>query len=59
MTLTPEQEMQVKMLRDTFPYRIIYAAVHPTTGEFVASAVATMRIPKDLARKGWSVVTIK
>lgn len=52
--LTPEQQQQVEMLRQTFPYRIIYTAKSPS-GEFAASAVTDMRIPNKLAREGWEV----
>ena len=59
MTFTPEQEAEIRMYRGHYPYRIIYAARNPATGEVVISAVTSMRVPNKLARDGWEVVTIK
>lgn len=59
MEFTPAQEDEIRSLRGFFPYRIIYAARNPTSGECVISAVTSMRIPNKLAREGWEVVRIK
>jgi len=58
-TLNEAQITELRRLRSYFPYRIIYGALNPATGEWLASAVATMRIPNKLAREGWQVVTVK
>lgn len=58
-TFTPAQERDLRALMGTFPFRIIYAATHPDTGEWVCSAVLNMRIPNRLARQGWSVIIVK
>lgn len=53
------QITELQNLKNSFPYRIIYGAVNPTTGEWFASAVPTMRIPNKLAREGWQVFTLE
>jgi len=57
-TLTADHHAQIARMRASFPYRIAYGALHPTTGEFVASAVTSRRIPNKLAREGWHVWTM-
>ena len=52
---TPEQTAQIIRMRDAFPFRIAYGALNEATGEFVASAVGSKRIPNKLAREGWKV----
>lgn len=59
MQLTQAQENELRLLKQTFPFRIVYCATNPQTGEYVASAVPTMRIPNKLAREGWQVFTLK
>lgn len=51
------QEMQ--NLKNSFPFRIIYGAFNPQTGEWFASAVSSMRAPNKLVREGWQVFTVK
>lgn len=53
------QLRELQNLKNSFPFRIIYGAFNPATGEWVASAVPTMRIPNKLAREGWQVFTVK
>jgi hypothetical protein len=59
MDLTEDQKQELKMLREFFPYRIVYAAMNPSTGEYIASAVTSMRIPNKLCRDGWQVVRVE
>jgi hypothetical protein len=61
-TIYQPNEAQTRELynpRNSFPFRIIYGAFNPATGEWFASAVPTMRIPNKLAREGWQVFTVK
>jgi len=55
MQPTETQMAQIQRAKAYFPYRIAYGALNPATGEFVASAVETKRIPNKLAREGWNV----
>lgn len=50
-----EQLAEMQRMKAAFPFRIAYGALDPATGEFVASAVPTKRIPNKLAREGWTV----
>lgn len=59
MELTQAQTAELQRLKSFYPFRIIYGARHPRTGEWVASAVSTMRIPNKLAREGWEVFTLR
>lgn len=59
MQLTDAQTQQLRNLKASFPFRIIYGALNPVTKEYVASAVTSMRIPNKLAREGWEVFTVK
>ena len=51
------QRAEIAVAKSRFPFRIAYGAFNPTTGEFIASAVTTLRIPNKLAREGWLVWT--
>jgi hypothetical protein len=53
------QLQELQNLKNSFPFRIIYGAFNPETQEWVASAVATMRIPNRLTREGWQVFTVR
>lgn len=53
------QVRELQNLKNSFPFRIIYGAFNPATGEWFASAVPTMRIPNKLAREGWQVFTLE
>lgn len=57
--ITNEREHELNALRDTFPFRIVYAAFNPLTGEYRASAVVTMHAPNRLVREGWQVVRVR
>ncbi len=59
MTLTDTQIAEMQRVKSYFPFRIVYGAFNPTTKEFVASAVTTMRIPNKLIREGWEVFTLQ
>lgn len=54
-----KQLQELQSLKNFFPFRIIYGAFNPVTGEWFASAVPTMRIPNKLAREGWQVFTLE
>ena len=56
-TLTDEQQTELKRLKQYFPFRIAYAAVKDD--EFLSGAVPTMRVPNDLARRGYAVWTAR
>jgi hypothetical protein len=53
------QLRELRNLKNSFPFRIIYGAFNPQTQEWIASAVPTMRIPNKLAREGWQVFTME
>ena len=53
------QMQELRRLKQFYPFRIVYGAFNPVTGEWFASAVPTMRIPNKLAREGWQVFTVK
>lgn len=55
MKMTEEQVAQLHHMKACFPFRMAYGALNMETGEFVASAVPTKRIPNKLAREGWKV----
>jgi hypothetical protein len=57
-TLSESQEAELRLMKSRLPYRIAYAALHPETGEFFASAVYDMRQPNKYARKGYLVFTL-
>lgn len=59
MELTEAQTAELRRLKSFYPYRIIYGAKNPQTGEWIASAVPTMRIPNKLLREGWQVFMLK
>jgi hypothetical protein len=59
MELTDKQIEELRRMKSYFPYRIIYGAINPQTGEWIASAVPTMRVPNRLLREGWQVFTLK
>lgn len=50
-----EHLAQLNALREHFPFRMVYLAVHPTTADVLRSAVTTRRIPNQLAREGYRV----
>ena len=51
--LNESQMAEVKRMKACFPFRIVYAAIKGD--EFRCAAVATKRIPNQLARDGWQV----
>lgn len=51
------QRTDCARLKAHFPYRIVYAAFNPATGEWITNAVTTKARPHALARKGWRVWT--
>jgi len=53
------QLQELRNLKNSFPFRIIYGAFNPATNEWIASAVPTMRIPNRLTREGWQVFTVQ
>lgn len=54
--LSEAQLAELARLKAWYPYRIVYGALHPETGEWRCGAVTTMHAPNKLARAGWSVV---
>ena len=59
MEISDSQRQELARLKSYFPYRIVWGAVNPATGEWKASANPTMRQANDHARKGWAVVVVK
>ncbi len=55
--VTEPRQAELARLKGYFPYRIVYGALHPSTGEWRSGAVTTRREPNRLAREGWKVVT--
>jgi hypothetical protein len=55
MTFNTAQQHEINLYRSTFPFRIIFAALHPITGEWQVGAVMTKHKPNKLARTGWNV----
>lgn len=53
--LLKQMEVDMKRLKQYFPYRIVYGAFHPETNETQTGAVLTMREPNKLMRAGWEV----
>lgn len=53
--MTEAQKNQVLKMKASFPFRIAYGALNEKTGEFIASAVTSKRIPNKLVREGWKV----
>jgi hypothetical protein len=58
MTLTAEQEQELKRLKAYFPYRIVFGVVR-TTGEWEAYAKTTMATANRLTREGHAVFVLK
>jgi hypothetical protein len=58
MELSQSTMNDMKRLKMYFPYRVVYGAVNPATGEQVSGARKTKAAAKNLAKKGWSVWTI-
>ena len=50
----PPAHIHAEMLqwKRSLPFRIVYAAFDPSTGEWFCSAVTSMRIPNKLKRDG-------
>jgi hypothetical protein len=57
--LTEAQRSELRRLREMCPFRIVYGAWNPQTGEYFAAAVTSMRIPNRLVREGWEVFTVE
>lgn len=53
--LSEEQRMEMNRLKDSFPCRIVYMAIHPETKECRSGAVYNKREPKNYAKNGWQV----
>lgn len=57
-SLTDAQTADLRRLKATFPFRIVWGAVCPATGEFVCSASYTRRQANAYARNGWTVFVL-
>lgn len=57
--LSDEQIATLRRLKSFYPYRIVYGAVDPRSGEFESSAVKTMHRPNKLMRDGWRVYQLQ
>jgi hypothetical protein len=55
MQLTDNQSMELARLKQYFPYRIVWGAIHPSTGEWFASANTTKRQMNGYVKNGWVV----
>lgn len=58
-TLTSEQERELVKLFVFRPYRIVFAAIHPQSGDVTFHADATRHRMNDLVRKGYAIVQAK
>lgn len=54
-----EQLAEMARLKQYFPFRIVWGAIDPRTGEFRCSANPKRRQANDLIRKGWHVAVVK
>jgi hypothetical protein len=54
-TLTDAQTQELVQLKRHFPYRIVYGALDPETGEFIKNTAYDKRKPNKLARQGFTV----
>lgn len=59
MQLNDDELRQMQSLKSWFPFRIVYGAKHPTTGEFKCGAAHTKRPANDYVRKGWVVFILE
>jgi hypothetical protein len=59
MQLTDDELRQMRSLKAHCPFRIVYGAKHPETGEFVCAASHTKRPANDYVRKGWLVFILE
>jgi hypothetical protein len=57
MTLTTDQENQLKRLKQYFPYRIIFGVIYPT-GEFETYAEHDKRKMNKFVKLGYTVFKI-
>lgn len=53
--LTNEQVAELTRLKQYFPYRVVWGAVHPDTKEWIASANTTKRQLNTYLKNGWIV----
>ena len=58
MELTDTQKHDLQLLKVHYPYRIVWCAKHPATGDFQCGASPTKRYVNDLVRKGYEGATV-
>jgi len=58
MELTSEEKYNLQLLKAHYPYRVVWCAKHPQTGDFQCGASATKRYVNDLVRKGYEGATV-
>jgi hypothetical protein len=58
MQLTDSQNMELTRLKQYFPYRVVWGAIHPDTNEWFASANTTKRQMNAYVKKGWVVFQV-
>lgn len=57
--LSDAQEMELRRLKQYFPYRICFAALNPVTGDFITQArhAKPTKLWRSLQSKGYSIFT--
>lgn len=58
MQLTDTQNRELARLKQYFPYRIVWGAINPGTGEWFASANTTKRQMNGYVKNGWVVFQV-
>ena len=58
MQLTDSQNTELTRLKQYFPYRVVWGAIHPDTNEWFASANTTKRQMNAYVKKGWVVFQV-
>jgi hypothetical protein len=51
-------QADMQRLKGYFPFRIIWGAINPLSGEVVTGANVTKRQANDYIRKGWEVYVL-
>lgn len=58
ITLTREQEIELRRIKAYFPYRIVWGQINPQTGEFSAHGTLDKRAMNKAARSGMLIFRI-
>ena len=53
--MNEQQQAELVRMKQYFPFRIVFGALNPETGEFSVHARKTARPMNEFLRKGWLV----